>query len=161
MKNINRKVLSKLGIVVIVVIFLFAGYTLIPSKKVVEENIILEKVATAKANSAKNDDVLIMAEKGGYIVYPENTKMAFDKVIKTKDTYVDIIELDIRTTLDGYLVIIEDETINRLALTEDAEPVYVSKSRYDELDNELAPRVEKAKILYEDALKQENKVLTK
>lgn len=131
MKKFSMQVLKKLWIVVIVVIFLFAGYTFIPSKKVVEENIVLAKLEKDRENTKKEDDILIMAEKGGYLLEPENTKRAFDKSVKNSN--VDIIELDIRTTLDGKLVLIEDETINRLALAEDAEPVYVNKTNLTDL----------------------------
>lgn len=131
MKKVNMKLLKKAIIAAIVVVFLFAGYALIPSKKVIDKNLIIEKVEKAKENSNANDDILIMAEKGGYLLNPENTKRAFDSSVK--DSTVDIIELDIRTTADGHLVIIEDETINRVALDEDAEPLYVNKTNLTDL----------------------------
>lgn len=132
MKKFSIQILKKLWIVIIVIMFLFIGYNFIPSKKVIENNVVLSKVEKAKDTSSKDDDILIMAEKGGYLLYPENTKLAFDKVIRNS-SYVDIIELDIRTTLDGYLVLIEDETINRLALDEDDDLVYVNQTELDAL----------------------------
>lgn len=112
------KKLKKIGIVlgsIILVLGLFWGIVnLIPSKKVITNNPFM-----------KTDQTLISAHRGGALLNPENTEMAFDYVI-LETNYTDIVEIDVRTTKDSKLVIIHDETVNRTALDEESEEVYVS-----------------------------------
>lgn len=119
------KKLKKIGIVLIVIfsiLGLFWGVVnIIPSKKVIKDNPFM-----------KTDQTLISAHRGGALMNPENTEMAFDYVI-LETNYTDIVEIDVRTTKDGKLVIIHDETINRTALDEDKEDVYISDKTVLEL----------------------------
>lgn len=80
----------------------------------------------------KEDKVLISAHRGGSELNPENTKMAFDYVIKTT-SYTDIIELDVWLTKDNVLAINHDATVNRMALAEGSEDVEVSSHTFEEL----------------------------
>lgn len=125
----SLQILKKLGIILGAVAVLIFIINFIPAKRVTENNLLLQE--------HEDDGVLIMAEKGGYVQNPENTRKAFDQVIKSS-SYTDIVELDIRTTADGVLVIIEDETINALALkpsTEEnpVEDVYVKDTNLVDL----------------------------
>lgn len=115
-------ILSKVGIVLGAIAIVFLILNFIPVAKATEKNVILEK-----------EDILIMAEKGGHIVYPANTRKAFDNVIKNS-SYTDIVELDVRTSKDGILVVWEEETINGAALKdEEAEKVYVRNTNVEDL----------------------------
>lgn len=66
------------------------------------------------SNSCQNKvdhKVNVIAHRGGIVPgYPENTLKAFQRCI---DLEVDYIELDLRVTSDGKLVIIHDETLDR------------------------------------------------
>lgn len=94
---------------------------IIPAYKVVEENVW-----------RKDDNVLISAHRGGAELNPENTKMAFDYVLK-ETTYTDIVEIDVWMTSDNVLVITHDKTINRVAAIENEEEVVIEEHTYAEL----------------------------
>lgn len=53
--------------------------------------------------------VEIAAHRGGYKLFPENTCVAF----RACEDIADRIEFDVRTSADGELVVIHDETVNR------------------------------------------------
>lgn len=56
-------------------------------------------------------DVVLVAHRGGIVPdYPENTLVAFRRAI---DSGVDAIEIDLRGTKDGQIVILHDDTVNR------------------------------------------------
>ena len=61
-------------------------------------------------NIRENEEVLVIAHRGGLGLNPENTLAAFKKA---EELGADIIELDIHTSKDGQLVIMHDETIDR------------------------------------------------
>ena len=56
------------------------------------------------------DNIYVAAHRGWSTVYPENTMLAYEKAIEAG---VDQIEVDIRITKDGELVLIHDETVDR------------------------------------------------
>jgi glycerophosphoryl diester phosphodiesterase len=56
------------------------------------------------------NNIYVAAHRGWCAVYPENTMTAFQKALEIG---VDQIETDIRITLDGELVCIHDETVDR------------------------------------------------
>ena len=60
-------------------------------------------------SSTQAAPVEIVAHRGGYQLYPENTLAAFQAC----SGLVERIELDVRTTADGELVVMHDETVNR------------------------------------------------
>jgi glycerophosphoryl diester phosphodiesterase len=72
----------------------------------------------AKANSvtvkaypfAVEGKVLSIAHRGGRGLWPENTMWAFERALNTG---VDVLELDVRRTQDGKLVVIHDDTVDR------------------------------------------------
>ena len=57
-----------------------------------------------------NEGPLVMAHRGGRGLAPENTMIAFKQAVELGS---DVLELDIRSTRDGVLVVIHDETIKR------------------------------------------------
>ena len=57
-----------------------------------------------------NHKPLIIAHRGASGLVPENTLAAFSKAI---DIGVDRIEMDLRQTIDGEVVVLHDKTINR------------------------------------------------
>ena len=56
------------------------------------------------------DKVLVVAHRGNWSIAPENSVAAIDSAIQMK---VDIVEIDIRKTKDGQLVLMHDDTIDR------------------------------------------------
>lgn len=53
---------------------------------------------------------LIIAHRGGMGLWPENTLYAFERALKAG---ADVVELDLRPTADGEIVVIHDETVDR------------------------------------------------
>jgi glycerophosphoryl diester phosphodiesterase len=53
---------------------------------------------------------LVMAHRGGAGLWPENTMLAFERA---RDLGVDVIEMDVHSTIDGALVVIHDATVDR------------------------------------------------
>jgi glycerophosphoryl diester phosphodiesterase len=70
--------------------------------------------------------VLIAAHRGAHLEAPENSMAAFRKAI---DMGIDIIELDVRCTKDGVLVLMHDKTVDR---TTDGKGL-VSNFTFDEI----------------------------
>ena len=58
----------------------------------------------------KSDYVVVIAHRGDWRNFPENSLEAFDSAIKMG---VDVIELDVHRTADGHIVVCHDKTINR------------------------------------------------
>jgi glycerophosphoryl diester phosphodiesterase len=56
------------------------------------------------------DGFLVIAHRGGRSLGPESTLLTFQRAV---DLGVDVIEIDIRSTKDGKLVVIHDDTVNR------------------------------------------------
>ncbi|MBN2653042.1 MAG: glycerophosphodiester phosphodiesterase family protein [Spirochaetales bacterium] len=59
---------------------------------------------------ASAPQVLVTAHRGAWRFGPENSILSIEKAIEIG---VDIIEIDIRKTADGHLVLMHDETVNR------------------------------------------------
>ena len=55
--------------------------------------------------------LVIIAHRGSHLKFPENTLAAYEKAITEGADYV---EIDLRTTKDGYLVIMHDESTTRM-----------------------------------------------
>lgn len=55
--------------------------------------------------------LVVIAHRGSHINVPENTLAAYENAIKEGADYV---EIDLRTTKDGHLVIMHDESITRM-----------------------------------------------
>ncbi|NBC05154.1 MAG: glycerophosphodiester phosphodiesterase [Bacteroidetes bacterium] len=60
--------------------------------------------------NADSDQVLVVAHRGMWREAPENSLLAIEKSIALG---VDMVEIDVRETKDGHLVLMHDETIDR------------------------------------------------
>ncbi len=58
----------------------------------------------------KQNEFLVIAHRGGDSLGPENTLFTFRKAV---DLGVDVLEMDVRTTQDGHLVILHDKSVAR------------------------------------------------
>ena len=67
--------------------------------------------AQALAQQLPNQSITFIAHRGGIVPgYPENTIAAFQNAI---EHCVQVIEIDVRSTKDGFVVILHDETLER------------------------------------------------
>ena len=66
-------------------------------------------VLAAVPASAQPPPVELVAHRGGFLQFPENTCISFQSC----SGLVDQIEFDVRATADGELVLMHDETVNR------------------------------------------------
>ena len=56
------------------------------------------------------DEVLVMAHRGGQGLWPENTLFAFERAAELG---ADVLDMDVRSTADGVLVAIHDSRVDR------------------------------------------------
>lgn len=118
------KSIKRLFFIFFLLVFLWGVINLLPVKKAVEGD-----------NPWRKDELtLISAHRGGAKLNPENTKKAFDYVIR-KTSYTDIVELDVRLTSENELVIIHDKSINRTGIDFETEEVVIRQHTYEELSN--------------------------
>jgi len=91
--------------------------------------------------SDHEQDFFIISHRGASYYMPENTLSSFQKAL---DMNTDMIELDVRRSLDNKLVVIHDKTLNRT--TNGTGPVsqktYEELSRYDAGEGEKIPLLE-------------------
>lgn len=106
-----------------------------------------EKITKAFAD-AESKTVLIAAHRGAHLEDPENSMASFKKAI---DMGIDIIELDVRCTKDGQLVVIHDKTVNRTTNGKgDVDKLTFAQIRAlrlkhgGKLTNEIVPTLEEA-----------------
>ena len=109
--------LRVLLIISLSICLIFNVFSIIPLRKVTNENFWIE------------NEVQISAHRGGALLNPENTKKAFDYVIKETD-YTDIVEIDLRLTKDNIIVINHDGNINRMALSENESSISINDYNY-------------------------------
>ncbi|MGC6422626.1 MAG: glycerophosphodiester phosphodiesterase family protein [Flavobacteriaceae bacterium] len=72
-------------------------------------NFTIEDLIVNLENS-RNDQIMVAAHRGDWRNAPENSLQAIQNCI---DMGVDIVEIDIRETKDGELVVIHDDSLNR------------------------------------------------
>ena len=60
--------------------------------------------------SRSTNSVLVVAHRGDWRNFPENSLEGIENAIKMG---VDIVELDVQRTQDGVLILMHDETLNR------------------------------------------------
>ena len=63
-----------------------------------------------KLMSCNSGSVIVVAHRGDWRNFPENSLEAIDNAIKMG---VDIVELDVKKTKDGELILMHDRTLNR------------------------------------------------
>ena len=61
-------------------------------------------------NATRDDDFTIIAHRGAFACYPENTLVSFEGAIALG---AHMVELDVQLTSDGEVVVFHDEKINR------------------------------------------------
>lgn len=71
---------------------------------------MIEPVSEKPFPNAKRP--LVMAHRGGMGLWPENTLYAFERAAKIG---VDVMEIDVRQTKDGEIVVIHDEIVDRVS----------------------------------------------
>jgi len=59
----------------------------------------------------KKHKLIVIAHRGSHVKVPENTLAAYENAVKEGADYV---EIDLRTTKDGHLVIMHDESVTRM-----------------------------------------------
>ncbi len=65
----------------------------------------------AEIHNPASDYVMVISHRGDWRNYPENSIPAIESVIRMG---VDIVEIDVKRTKDGVLVLSHDQTINRM-----------------------------------------------
>ncbi|WP_082422634.1 glycerophosphodiester phosphodiesterase family protein [Aquimarina longa] len=80
----------------------------VSAENLVKISSIEEKIANLK--DSKNKEIIVVAHRGDWRNAPENSLKAIANCIKMG---VDMVEIDIRETKDGHLVVMHDETIDR------------------------------------------------
>jgi len=97
---------------VIILILLFTLWNCDESKKQPLKSTITttiqEKIANLK--DSNNKEIIVVAHRGDWRNAPENSLQAIKNCI---DMGVDMVEIDVRETKDGQLVLMHDDTINR------------------------------------------------
>lgn len=78
------------------------------SKQTIKQSSIEDKIANLK--DSKNNQIIVVSHRGDWRNAPENSLQAIQNCI---DMGVDMVEIDIRKTKDGHLVVMHDKTINR------------------------------------------------
>jgi glycerophosphoryl diester phosphodiesterase len=67
-------------------------------------------VEPPRQNPQRSGDIPVIAHRGAHAQVPENTLSAFRKAI---ELHCDFVEMDVRSTKDGALVILHDATVDR------------------------------------------------
>lgn len=64
----------------------------------------------AKLNTSGLDEVLVVAHRGDWRNFPENSIEAIESAVRMG---VDVVELDVQRTKDGHLILMHDKTLDR------------------------------------------------
>ena len=67
-------------------------------------------LAAAQTSTAQTKSVVAISHRGEHLHHPENTMPAFEEAVRV---HADYIEVDVRTTKDGKLVLMHDGSVNR------------------------------------------------
>ena len=120
-KKKGKGLKAALCVILLLAVFV-AVINLLPPKKVVNTNPFL-----------KDPDALpmIAAHRGGGMINPENTLMAFRAAVN--ELGIQICETDLWMTSDGHLVYSHDSTINRMACPEGSPDVVIAEHTLQEL----------------------------
>lgn len=98
--------------VIIVLLFVFSGCNKNNQNDFLNNNSKISTIEDKIANleDSKNDQVIVVAHRGDWRNAPENSLQAIQNCI---DMGVDMVEIDIRETKDGKLVLMHDKTLDR------------------------------------------------
>ncbi|MDB4289545.1 glycerophosphodiester phosphodiesterase family protein [Flavobacteriaceae bacterium] len=108
-------------------------------------------------NNPSEDYVLVVSHRGNWQVAPENSLESIQSCI---DLGVDIVEIDVRKTMDGHLILMHDSDLDRTTngngnvssktLTE-IKKLFL-KDKYGKLTNSRVPTFEEAMLLSKDQI---------
>ena len=74
------------------------------------EKSVIEKKSASVTENLESEGILVVSHRGDWRNAPENSLQAIQNCI---DMGVDMVEIDLKKTKDGYLVLMHDKTINR------------------------------------------------
>lgn len=104
--------MKKINFLYLVLVVLFLNCKNDTPKEVKSESFkistIQEKIENLK--NSKNNQVIVVAHRGDWRNAPENSLQGIENCIEMG---VDMVEIDIRETKDGHLVLMHDKTIDR------------------------------------------------
>lgn len=95
-----------------------------------------ENYNTTNSDITDYGKTLVSAHRSGGGIFPENTMMAFEGCINSKEFRTDIFEFDLHITKDDQLIILHDSTLDRTTDAEDvfgAEDIYPEDYTYEEI----------------------------
>lgn len=104
MRNLARRILKWLGF------FLLGASLVVGAVYIYLASTVGERTADRGFFMQEDKLPLVIAHRGGAGLYPENTLYAFEKSWKLG---VDVLELDVRETADGALVVMHDAKVDR------------------------------------------------
>lgn len=131
-KKVIRTILIILLVVILTPVLVFGisalACTFLPGKTPDASSITNPNITAEKS--------LVSAHRSGGEIAPENTLMAFENCIESKDFDVDIFEFDLHITKDGKLILLHDGTLDRTTNSVEAfgsEGVLPVTKTYEEL----------------------------
>ncbi|KAN0033025.1 hypothetical protein ACTA71_011232 [Dictyostelium dimigraforme] len=105
---------NKTKLIIYFFIAIISGYIYYSNQQLNKQNIvkevIYEKYQTKNLIINGEDKPLILAHRGSRYLLPENTILAFKTAL---DIGADVIETDVRKTIDGELVMFHDKSVER------------------------------------------------
>ncbi len=119
-----KKALKIIGIIVLV--FALSLGTLI-FFTLRDSNDPVTQYQTTNPYIVKPGNTLVSAHRSGGGQFPENTLMAFEDCVSSKDFNTDIFEFDLHITKDGELILLHDETLDRT--TDSAETLGAAEAK--------------------------------
>ena len=81
-----------------------------PKRSLLPVSILPIEALIQNLENSVNNEIIVVAHRGDWRNAPENSLQAIQNCI---DMGVDMVEIDIQQTKDGYLILMHDKTINR------------------------------------------------
>ena len=94
----------------VIILALLAGAFLVATHNWSEEIVTYE---TTNPYITPYGQTMVSAHRSGGGIFPENTLMAFEGCVNSKDFKTDIFEFDLHITKDGELILLHDDTLDR------------------------------------------------
>ena len=99
----------------VIILALLAGAFLVATHNWSEEIVTYE---TTNTYITPYGQTMVSAHRSGGGIFPENTLMAFEGCLSSKDFKTDIFEFDLHITKDGELILLHDDTLDRTTNSE-------------------------------------------
>ena len=100
----------------VIILALLAGGFLVVTHEWNEEIVTYE---TTNTYITPYGQTMVSAHRSGGGIFPENTLMAFEGCVSSKDFKTDIFEFDLHITKDGELILLHDDTLDRTTNSEE------------------------------------------